>query len=82
MRIIEKETVERGLVSPATARKAYAPLTEELLRSFSPGQPIELYPRAMYYFVVEAGDRQGADALGQQLLQSHMEGSLRTRGGR
>ncbi len=82
IRIIEKETVDRGQIDPGTAQKAFAPLTDELLRTFSPGQPIEVYPRAMYYFVVEAAGGQGNDALGQHLLQAHLDGSLRARSDR
>lgn len=80
--VVEGETIERGHVPAAAARAAFRPLLNELLRTFAPGQEIELYPRAMFYFVVKevaSGHRQGD--LGDQLRRAHLDGSLQSRGG-
>lgn len=75
--VIEQEAVAAG-VPMDTARGATAELSQSLLREISPGQQLEVFPRAMHeYIVSEAGRGKDRGAIASGLAGAHNNGTLR-----
>lgn len=77
---VQRELSAREGIGALAAREILAPLQEELLGSFTPGQSIELSPQAMVDFAVErvrAGEAPAA--VGPALRDAHLNGALRQR---
>lgn len=80
---VESQAQERGQLAPAVTGAAFQRLLRELLQNFTPGESIEVYPRSMYYLVVEeAAKGKSPTEIGEQLRAAHLDGSLQARGGR
>jgi hypothetical protein len=72
--LVEGETVSRAGVTPAFA----SGVTTALRQALENGDSVEIYPAAMYYFIIsEAARGHDKEAAGRALLASHKSRALR-----
>ena len=71
---VESALVSSGGMPAALAHGACEPLTHDLLDTFTPGLPVEIFPLGAYEFALRhAGD----PSVGEQLQHAHASGQLR-----
>ncbi len=77
MALIESEAAAGGGLPADKVRRTTEALLRELSDGFSPGSSIELFPRGMYWLIVnEARKGTPAPAIGSKLTSAHLRGEL------
>jgi serine/threonine protein kinase len=76
LQVIENQAIADG--APAeVARDVTFPLGQELAKRIGPSEPVEVYPRAIYSFIVEASTKGAARGeLAAQLRSAQLSGQL------
>ncbi len=76
LQVVENQAIADG--APAeVARDVTFPLRQELAKRIGPSEPVELYPRAVYAFIVDAAAKGAARGeLAAQLRSAQLSGKL------